>query len=81
MKPKAICYWLIFVLAAGMMACGGDDADTEAPAAQTPTATSSQPAEPTVTFERNIDFAAKRQRFANFTQSTPSPTENRMLTR
>lgn len=59
MKPKAICYWLIFVLAAGMMACGGDDADTEAPAAQTPTATSSQPAEPTVTFERNIDFAAE----------------------
>ena len=36
MKPKAICYWLIFVLAAGMMACGGDDADTEAPAAQNP---------------------------------------------
>lgn len=62
MKPKAICYFLIVLLAAGMMACGGDDAETEAPAAQTPTATPSQPSEPAVTVVvRNIDFAAEEQ--------------------
>lgn len=61
MKPKAICYFLIVLLAAGMMACGGDDAETEAPAAQTPTATPSQPSEPAVIVERNIDFAAEEQ--------------------
>ena len=60
MKPKAICYFLILGLAVGMMACGGDDdaVDTEAPTTQTPTATT---AEPVVTFERNIDFAAEEE--------------------
>ncbi len=59
MKPKAICYFLIVLLAAGLMACGGDDAETEAPQTQTPTATPSQSSEPAGTIERNIDFAVE----------------------
>ena len=59
MKPKAICYFIIMLLATGMIACGGDD-DSEPAETQTPT--SSQPAEPTLTVEREaIDFAAQEQ--------------------
>ena len=61
MKPKAICYLMIMLLITGMIACGGDDDDTEPAETKTPTTTTSQPAEPTVTVERNIDFAAEEQ--------------------
>lgn len=52
---------MIMLLIAGMMACGADDDDTEPAETKTPTTTTSQPAEPTVTVERNIDFAAEEQ--------------------
>lgn len=62
MRPKAICYFIIMLLVTGMIACGGDDSDTEsAEEAETSTTTSSTSAEPTVTVERNIDFAAEEQ--------------------
>ena len=61
MKPKAICYLIITLLITGMMACGADDDDTEPAETKTPTTTASQPAEPTVTVERNIDFEAEEQ--------------------
>ena len=61
MKPKAICYLIIMLLITGMMACGADDDDTEPAETKTPTTTASQPAEPTVTVERNIDFEAEEQ--------------------
>jgi ketosteroid isomerase-like protein len=57
MKPKAIYYLIIMLLITGMMACGADD-DTERTETETPTTSSSQPAEPTIV-ERNIDFAAE----------------------
>ena len=57
MKPKAIYYFIIVLLVTGMIACGADDDDSEPDDEKTPT-TSSQPAEPTVVVERNIDFAA-----------------------
>ena len=60
MKPKAICYFIIVLLVTGMIACGGDDGDSEPAETQTPT-TASQSAEPTVTLERDIDFAAQEQ--------------------
>ena len=60
MKPKAICYFVIMLLVTGMIACGGDD--PEPTEAETPTTTSSQPAEATPTVvERDIDFAAEEQ--------------------
>ena len=61
MRPKAICYLMIMLLITGIIACGGDDDDTEPAETKTPTTTTSQPAEPTVTVERNIDFAAEEQ--------------------
>ena len=59
MRPKAIYYFIIMLLITGMIACGGDD--PEPAETQTPTTTSSQPTEPTVTVERNIDFAAEEE--------------------
>ena len=64
MKPKAICYFIFVLLAAGLIACGGDSGDdTEAPDKQTqPTATTSaEPAQPDVAAGRDIDFAAEEQ--------------------
>ena len=58
MRPKAIYYFIIMLLVTGMIACGGDD-DPEPAETKTATTTSSQPAEPAVTVERNIDFAAE----------------------
>jgi hypothetical protein len=58
MKPKAIYYLIIMLLITGMMACGADDDDTEPAKTETPTTSSSQPAEPTIV-ERNIDFDAE----------------------
>jgi hypothetical protein len=58
MKPKAIYYLIITLLITGMMACGADDDDTEPAKTETPTTSSSQPAEPTIV-ERNIDFDAE----------------------
>ena len=60
MRPKAIYYFSIMLLITGMIACGGDD-DPEPAETKTPTTTASQPAEPTVTVERNIDFAAEEE--------------------
>ena len=59
MRPKAIYYFMIMLLVTGMIACGGDDPEPEE--TKTPTTTSSQPTEPTVTVERNIDFAAEEE--------------------
>ena len=61
MRPKAICYLIVMLLITGMIACGGDDDDSEPTKTETSTATPSQPAEPTVTVERNIDFEAEEQ--------------------
>ena len=61
MKPKAICYLIIMLLITGMIACGADDDDSEPTKTDTSTTTPSQPAEPTVTVERNVDFAAEEQ--------------------
>ena len=61
MKPKAIYYFIVMLLITGMMACGTDDDDTEPAETKTPTITTSQPAEPTVPIERNIDFAAEEE--------------------
>ena len=61
MKPKAIYYFMIMLLVTGMIACGGDDPETESEQTQTPTTTASQPAEETPIVERNIDFAAEEQ--------------------
>ena len=60
MRPKAIYYFIIMLLVTGMIACGGDD-DPEPAETKTTTTTPSQPAEPTVTVERNIDFAAEEE--------------------
>ena len=59
MRPKAIYYFMVMLLVTGMIACGGDD-DPEPSETQTPTTTSSEPAEPVVV-ERNIDFAAEEE--------------------
>ena len=59
MRPKAIYYFIIMLLVTGMVACGGDDPEPEETKTTTPT--SSQPAEPPVTIERNIDFAAEEE--------------------
>ena len=63
MKPKAIYYFIFVLLAAGLMACGGDTADeTEAPDKQTqPTTTSSESTQPDVVAGRVIDFAVEEQ--------------------
>ena len=63
MKPKAIYYFIFVLLAAGLMACGGDTADeTEAPDKQTqPTTTSSDSTQPDVVAGRDIDFAVEEQ--------------------
>ena len=61
MKPKVIYYFMIMLLATGMIACGGDDPEPEAEETQTSATTSSQPTEATPTVERNIDFAAEEQ--------------------
>lgn len=61
MRPKAICYLIVMLLITGMIACGADDDDSEPTETGTSTATPSQPAEPTVTVERNIDFEAEEQ--------------------
>ena len=60
MRPKAIYYFIIMLLVTGMIACGGDD-DPEPEETKTATPTSSQPTEPPVTLERNIDFAAEEE--------------------
>lgn len=64
MKPKTIYYFMIMLLAAGLIACGGDsDDDTETPDTQTqstPTP-STGTAEPEVVAGRDIDFAAEEQ--------------------
>ena len=60
MRLKAIYYFIVMLLITGMMACGTDDDDTEPAETKTPTATTSQPAEPTIV-ERNIDFEAEEQ--------------------
>ena len=44
-----------------MMACGADDDDSETTETETPTTTSSPTEEPTVTVERNVDFAAEEE--------------------
>ena len=63
MKPKAIYYFILVLLAVGLMACGGDsDDDTEAPDTQIqPTTTSSQPTQPDVAAGKDVDFAADEQ--------------------
>ena len=61
MRPKAICYLIVMLLITGMIACGADDDGSEPTETGTSTATPSQPAEPTVTVERNIDFEAEEQ--------------------
>ena len=61
MRPKAICYLIIMLLITGMIACGSDDDDSEPTDTETTTTTTSQPTEPIVTVERNIDFAAEEQ--------------------
>jgi hypothetical protein len=64
MRPKAIFYFIFVLLAAGLMACGGDSGDdTEAPDEQTqPTETTpSEPTQPDVAAGRDIDFAAEEQ--------------------
>ena len=63
MKPKAIYYFICVLLAAGLMACGGDTADeTEAPDKQTqPTTTSTESTQPDVVVGRDIDFAAEEK--------------------
>ena len=60
MRPKAIYYFIIMLLVTGMIACGGDE-DPDPAETKTPTTTSSQPAEPAGTVERNIDFAAEEE--------------------
>ena len=60
MKPKAIYYFIVMLLVTGMMACGGDDSDSEPAETKPTTTTDSQPTEPAVV-ERNIDFAAEEQ--------------------
>ena len=60
MRPKAIYYFIVMLLVTTMIACGGDD-DPEPAETKTPTTASSQPEEPAVTVERNIDFAAEEQ--------------------
>lgn len=59
MRPKAIYYFIIMLLVTGIMACGGDDPEPEETKTTTPT--SSQPTEPPVTIERDIDFAAEEE--------------------
>ena len=61
MKPKAIYYFFIVLLVTTMMACGADDDDSETTETETPTTTSSPTEEPTVTVERNVDFAAEEE--------------------
>lgn len=64
MRPKAICYFILVLLAAGLMACGGDSSDdTEAPDKQTqPTATTpSETTQPEVIAGRDVDFAVEEQ--------------------
>ena len=61
MRPKAICYLIIMLLITGMIACGADDDDSEATEPETSTTTPSQPTEPTVTLERNIDFPVEEE--------------------
>ena len=61
MKPKAIYYFMIMLLITCMIACGGDDPEPEAEETQTSATTSSEPAEPTPTVARDIDFAAEEQ--------------------
>ncbi len=61
MRPKAICYLIIMLLITGMIACGADDDDSEQTETETTTTTTSQPTEPIVTVERNVDFAAEEQ--------------------
>ena len=61
MKPKTICYFITMLLVTGMIACGADDPEPETTEAETPSTTSSQPAETTPTAGRDIDFAAEEQ--------------------
>ena len=49
------------LLITGMIACGADDDDSEQTETETTTTTTSQPTEPIVTVERNVDFAAEEQ--------------------
>ena len=63
MKPKAIYYFILVLLTAGLMACGGDTDDTEAPNKLTqPTVTTpSEATQPEVAAGRDIDFAAEEE--------------------
>ncbi len=63
MRPKAIFYFILVLLAAGLMACGGDSDDAETPDEQTqPTATTpSETAQPEVAAVREVDFAIEEQ--------------------
>lgn len=63
MKSKAICYFILVLLAAGLMACGGDSSDdAEAPDKQTqPTATTPSEATQPEVAGRDVDFAAEEQ--------------------
>lgn len=63
MRPKAICYFILVLLAAGLMACGDTDDDAEALDKQTqPTATTpSEATQPEVIAGRDVDFAVEEQ--------------------
>ena len=63
MKPKAIYYFILVLLTAGLMACGGDTDDAEAPDEQTQSTatTPSEATQPEVAAGRDIDFAAEEQ--------------------
>ncbi|RKU22389.1 hypothetical protein C6500_04305 [Candidatus Poribacteria bacterium] len=63
MKPKAIYYFILVLLTAGLIACGGDtDDETATPDKQTqPTTTSTESTQPDVVVGRDIDFAAEEQ--------------------
>ena len=62
MKPKAIYYFILVLLAVGLMACGGDtDDEAEAPDKQTQPTTSSGATQPDVAAGRDVDFAADEQ--------------------
>lgn len=63
MKPKAIYAFILILLAAALIACGGDsdtDTETSEPTTQ-PTTTTVVTTEPEVVAGRDVDFAAAEQ--------------------